>query len=1020
MDRITKFAINNSRATIMFLAFVVLMGANTFFTMPSQEDPEITIRNAQVTVYFPGMPTDLIENLIAKPIEKKIKEIPEIEEINTTVATGKVTIQPKVYDIYYDLAPIWQDLRNKMNDMKGSLPEGTAGPFVNDDFGRVSVATIAMTGDGYDMKEMRDVALNLQDKIGAMSSVSKVQLMGIQEERIYLEVNAARLSQYGFAFADLIKQLKSQNIILPGGSINADDRVIVIEPSGNLKSLDEIKNIQVMVPGSDQVVYLQDIAEIRRSFVEPSSYAAFYNDKPTVILAVSMVPRYNIKDFGKEITARVDELRLELPLGLELDYATYQPTLVEKAVGSAVSNLYQTVGVVFFVVIMFLGLRTGLIVSMIVPITILCSFILMNLWGIDLQRMSIAAIIIALGLLVDNGIVISENIRTLMDAGEDKKQAAFTAAKGLGVPLLTSSLTTIFAFMPLMLAQDVTGEYLRSLSQVIIIALLSSWFLAMYITPTLCYWFLKDSDKDKAVDENAVREALYAKPGYVFYRKALGFLLNVRIPFIALMVGLLIGSVMLLSIIPKQSMPYSDRNQFIIYLDLPAGTYLGETERVTRQLSGWLADKEQNPDIEGNMAYVGYGGPRFFLALSPPDPADNVAFLVVNTNTPQDVPHVIEKVDRYILEQMPDVSGRSKRMSLGAGEIGLVEYRVIGSDVTTLYRLGQQIENKMNSIKGSVGVTDDWGEPVIRTRVNIDQTRARRAGVTSQSIASSLNAYFDGITVSDYREGDKTIPIVIRGDETRDDWSALRVLPVASESGEAVPLIQVADFEGYIAPGKFARYNQERTLTVSGKHRTLQATDFHTAIYPFVEALDLPEGYRIEIGGEVEGSAKGNSSLAANMPVALIGMIILLVLQFNSFLRPAIIMLTIPLVIIGAVLGLLVSGAFLSFTAILGIYSLAGMIVNNGIILIDKIDIGRGDGLNVRDAIIEACLARLRPILMTALTTILGLIPMALFGGAMWFPMAVVIMGGLAVGSVLTLGFVPVLYSLFFREAKAQ
>ncbi len=317
-------------------------------------------------------------------------------------------------------------------------------------------------------------------------------------------------------------------------------------------------------------------------------------------------------------------------------------------------------------------------------------------------------------------------------------------------------------------------------------------------------------------------------------------------------------------------------------------------------------------------------------------------------------------------------------------------------------------------------MTDDWGEPVIRTRVNIDQNRARRAGVTSQSIASSLNAYFEGIAVSDYREGDKIIPIVVRGDDTRDDWSALRVLPVASESGEAVPLIQVADFEGYIAPGKFARYNQERTLTVSGKHRTIQATDFHAAIYPFVEALDLPEGYRIEIGGEVEDSAKGNSSLAANMPVALIGMIVLLVLQFNSFLCPAIIMLTIPLVIIGAVLGLLVSGAFLSFTAILGIYSLAGMIVNNGVILIDKIDIGRSEGRGVRDAIIEACLARLRPILMTALTTILGLIPMALFGGAMWFPMAVVIMGGLAVGSVLTLGFVPVLYSLFFREVKVQ
>jgi len=877
------------------------------------------------------------------------------------------------------------------------------------------VATIAMTGEGYNMQEMREVALHLQDQISAMKSVSKVSVMGVQPERIYLEVNAARISQYGLVFADLIKQLDAQNIVSPGGSINADGRVIAIEPSGNLRSLDEIKNIQVQVPDSDQVVYLQDIANVRRAYVEPSSYAAFYNDKPTVILAVSMVPRYNIKEFGVEITARVNELRQDLPIGLELDYATYQPTLVEKAVGSAVSNLYQTVAVVLVVVIMFLGLRMGLIVSAIVPLTILTSFIIMNMWGIDLQRMSIAAIIISLGLLVDNGIVVAEDIRRRMDEGEEKKKSAMLAAKSLGIPLLTSSLTTILAFMPLMMAEDSSGEYLRSLSQVIIVALLTSWFLSLYATPTLCYWFLKDKEVD---DKDKEKTDPYSGAVYVFYHKALNILLNFRIGFVVLMVALLVGSVLTLSGIPKQMMPYSDRNQFVVYVDLPAGTHVSETERVTRRLSAWLSDKEQNPDIESNIAYVGYGGPRFFLALSPPDAADNVAFLVVNTNTPQDVAPVIERVDRYILDNLPEASGRSKRMSLGSGEIGLVEYRVFGPDVTTLYRLGAQIENKMRSIKGSVGVTNDWGEPVIRMRVNIDQDRARRAGVTSKSIATSLNAYFDGVAVSDYREGDKVIPIVIRGDDARDNWSELRVMPIMSEDGTAVPLIQVADFEGYSAPGKFVRIDQERALTVSGKHKIKQATEYHAEIWPFVESLELPEGYRIEIGGEVEGSKDGDAALAANMPFAVIGIIILLVLQFNSFRRPAIIILTIPLVVIGAVLGLLVSGAFFSFTAVLGIYSLAGMIVNNGIILIEQIDTARETGLKIRDAIIDACLARMRPILMTTLTTILGLIPMALFGGAMWFPMAVVIIGGLAVGSILTLGFVPVLYSLFFKEPK--
>jgi len=1012
MERITKFAINNSRATIMALVFIVLISNQTFATIPSQEDPEITIRYAQVTVYFPGMSTDQIENLIAKPLEKKIKEIPEVEEINTTVKTGEVLIEPKIFDRYFDLAPIWQDLRNKMEDIKKDLPEGSIGPIVNDDYGRVSAATIAMTGDGFTMKVMRDVALYLQDQISAMGSVSKVDVMGVQQERIYLDINAARLAHYGFSFAELMQALQNQNVVLPGGSINADGRIIVIEPSGDFQSIEEIKNFQVNAPDSEQVVYLQDIADVRRSYVDPSKKAAFFNDKPAVILAVSMVPRYNIEDFGKEITAKVKELQNTLPLGLELDYATYQPTLVTKAVSAAVNNLYQTIAVVLIVVILFLGFRTGFVVSAIIPLTILLSFIAMNIWGIDLQRMSIAAIIISLGLLVDNGIVIAEDIRTRMDRGTDKKEAALKAAGSLGVPLLTSSLTTILAFMPLMMAEDVNGEYMRSLSQVIITTLLSSWFLAMFATPVLCYWFL--SEQKQEGQENI--SSPYQSRIYVIYSKILETILGFRIGFIILLIVGLVVSVLGLSSIPKQMMPYSDRNQFLVYIDMPAGTHIDETIKVTRRLTSWLSDRQENPDIESSIAYMGYGGPRFFLTLSPPNPGTNVAFVVVNTKTSEDVQLMITKVDRFILENLPEAKGRSQRMSLGATEIGLVEYNIIGPEVTVLYRLARVIENEMNRIKGTVGVKNDWNEPVIRTRVEIDQDRARRAGVNSKSIANALNAYFEGTPVSDYREGDKVLPIVIRGDETRDDWSELRVQPIMSESGEPVPLIQVADFESYIAPGKFKRYNQERTLTVSGKHRTMQAAELHEKLLPFIQSLDLPEDFRIEIGGEVEKSEKSNQSLAENLPFVIIGIIVLLVLQFNSFRRPAIIMLTIPLVIIGAVIGLLVSGAFFSFTAILGIYSLIGIIVNNGIVLIDRIDIERGGGLGVHDAIIEASIARMRPILMTALTTILGLMPLALFGGAMWFPMAVVIMGGLAVGTILSLGLVPVLYSLFFRE----
>lgn len=1013
MEKITQFAVNNSRATLLFLACILIIGIQTFLSMPSQEDPEITIRNAQVTALFPGMPTNQVENLLAKPLEKKIKEIPEVEEIKTTISTGKVILQPKVADRYFELDPIWQDLRNKMNDMRPSLPEGTLGPIVNDDFGRVAAATIALSGDGFTMREMRDVANHLQDQISAMPSVSKVSIMGVQNECIHLKINAHRLSQYGIPFSSLIDQLSRQNIVLPGGSINVDGRTLTIEPSGNFQSIDEIRNLQVQIPGGDQVVYLQDIAFVERGYVDPPEYAAYYNDQAAVILAVSMVPRFNIEAFGTEITRKVNILQETLPLGLQLDFATYQPTLVTQSVNSAVSNLYQTVGVVLVVVIAFLGFRTGLIVSAIVPLTILMSFIIMNLWGIDLQRMSIAAIIIALGLLVDNGIVIAEDIQTRMDNGSERKTASIAAAKGLGIPLLTSSLTTLFMFLPLMMAKDVTGEYLRSLSQVIFITLLASWFLAMYATPTLCSWFLKNKSGTSSQNKHHGNSLLARS-----YSIGLKNLLRFRILSLLILLGLLIASLFGLSKIPKQMMPYSDRNQFLVYLDFPSGTHINETTKVTRRLTNWLADTKQNPKIESSIAYIGYGGPRFFLALSPPDPSENNAFIVINTEHVADVDTVKQEVDNYILDQLPEARGRSKKMSLGAGEIGLVEYRIIGPDINTLYRVGRRIEDKMRTIAGSTDIGNDWGEPIYRMQVHIDQDRASRAGVTSQAIAKAMNAYLDGQAVSHYRDGDQSIPIQVQGDLSRNNWSELETLPIPSDKGAPVPLIQVAEFERIIVPSQMKRLNQTRTYTVYGKHTKQQATDFHQVLWPYIESIELDEDYQIEVGGEVESSASGNAALAENLPLALIGITVLLVLQFNSFRRPIIILLTIPLVIIGAYLGLFLGQAFFSFTAILGIFSLFGIIVNNGIVLIDRIDAERLAGKHIQPAIIDACLARMRPILMTTLTTILGLIPMALFGGAMWFPMAVCIMGGLAVGSLLTLGCVPILYSLFFRDPK--
>lgn len=1009
MEKITEFAIRNSRLTILFILATIIAGISTFITMPSQEDPEIKIRTAQVSTYFPGMSTSQIEDLIARPIEKKVKEISELKEVKTTITTGTALIEVVIEDRYFDLVPIWQNLRNKMNDLKSSLPEGTQGPFVNDDFGRVASATIALYGRGFEMHELRDKARSLQDKISVLDSVSRVDIYGVQDEKIYLDYEPTRLAFYGISPSEIVSALKKQNVILPGGSIVADKQRVTIIPSGNFESIEDIKNLQITVPETEQTVYLRDIVTLRRDYVDPPKNPVFFNGQRALILGVSMIPKYNIKDFGVELSNKIKDIEDELPAGLQMEYATYQPVLVEQAVDAAVSNLYQTVAVVLAVVVIFLGLRTGLIVGAIVPLTILMSLILMNQIGIDLQRMSIAAMIIALGLLVDNGIVIAEDMRSRMDNGTPKKDAAIASARTLGFPLFTSSLTTILAFMPLMLTDDVTGEYLGSLSKVIITTLLSSWFLALFATPVLCYWFLKESDTSKGETKE-----VYEGKTYDIYRSFLGWILGHKAVFIIFMVGLLFLSLFGLSLVTPQSMPYSDRNQVLVYVDLPAGADIQYTINTTQKLTSWLADEELNSDIESHVAYIGFGGPRFFLALSPPTPGDNVAFLVVNTKDKDDVPEIQARINQFMLDEMPEVSGRVKRMFLGAKEIGLVEYRVIGPEAKELYEYAYKIEQAFKDIPGTVAILNDWQNPVSRISVDIDQLRARRAGVTSESVARALSTYYDGYAVTDYREGDKVLPVTLRGDLDRNRLGELITLPVLSKDGAVVPLVQIANFSSIIEPNRLLRKDQERTLTVSAKHTHLQATELHNKMLEEVNKLDLPEGYRIEFGGEVESAAQANGALFSKMPIAIVGIMLLLVWQFNSIRRPTIIMLTIPLVLIGASAGLLIMDAFLSFTAFLGLFSLAGIIVNNGIVLIDRIDSERDSGLNLHDAVMAACIARMRPILMTTLTTVLGLIPMMLFGGALWFPMAVVIIFGLAVGSVLTLAFVPALYMLFF------
>ncbi len=1011
MFSLTRWALNNSMLVLMIVIIIVLAGPISFLSHPSREDPEITIRTALVTASFQGMSPQRMEDLVTRKLEEKIREMPEVKDIISTTRSGQATLRVALYDRYYQLEPIWQSLRNKMSDIKPQLPDGTRGPFVNDTYGDVAMATVAITAEGFSLAEMREKARNIRDQLYTVSGVSKIELFGVEPERIYIEVNNIRLAQLGMSPRDLVDAIGQTNIISPGGRVEAGSTSLVLEITGNFDSLEDIGQVTVQLPEKPgQVVYIRDIAKISRTYVDPPKSPAFFNGEPAIIVSVQMVDAYDSFKFADDLTAKITRLENALPIGYQLRLVTFQPNEIAAAVNGVMNNLYQTIAIVLAIVMIFLGWRTGLIVGVMVPLTMLLSLLVMRYVGIELEKMSLATLIISLGLLVDNGIVIAEEIERRLSIGEERIAAAVETGKSMTLPLLVSSLTTIFAFMPLMLADSVAGEYTRSISLVIAISLLGSWLLAMTATPLFCVWFIK---KKKPIDEAATFDTRF----YRTYRTILSGILRFRYGFLVVVVGALLISGWTLKFVPKIFFPASDRTQIQIYLDLPVGSNTYGTIAAAKTLTKWLGNKNQNPEITSFVSYVANGGPRFYLGLEPIDPDPNRAFMIVNVTEFQAMAGVMQRIQAFANGNIPEARVQVKPMSQGGSEAGKVEYRIIGDNADILVGAARKLEARIRQIPGTINIKDDWENRLIKLIVKVDQARARRAGVTSQSIANALDSILSGSIVTDFREGDTIIPIYLRAEgDVRTNIDRLRTLNIATVAGAPVPLLQVADFDGVAEFSMIQRRNLKRVVTVSAKHSIKSAAELDALISPALGELNLPDGYNVEKGGEIEGSSDAQSSLFANMPLAFALIVLVLVGQFNSYRKPLIILAVIPLTLIGVSLGLLIMpGAAFGFFAILGLLALAGIIINNAIVLIDRIDTEIELGLDTYNAILVASAKRLRPILMTTITTIFGLLPIILSRDVLFYDLAVVLSGGLLVGTILTLGVVPVLYSIFFR-----
>jgi len=1008
----TKIAFQYRKTVFFIIALLLINGVFAYFTLPAQEDPTVTIREAVVTTSFPGMAPERVEQLITKKLEEEIRKVPEVKEIRSLSTTGTSTIHVEIHDRYFNLDDIWQNVRNKVNAAHSKMPTSTSPPFVNTEFGDVSVVTLALTADGFDMSAMYDIAQHIRDSLYAVEGTKKIEILGQLKERIFLEASNAKLSQLGISPKALINELQKQNIIRSGGVVDTGAKSFIVEPSGNFDSVSDIANTYINIPNTEDFIALKDAVSIKRDYIDPPDKLAYFNGKPAIFFAISMLPQYNILKYAPRVKTKFEKITYSLPIGYQLDIATYQADQVEKTVQGVSISVIQTLAIVLVVVVLFLGLRTGLIVGAIIPFVMLATLAIMLFFDMKLERMSLATLIISLGLLVDNGIVIAEDFKRRIEDGISRYDAMLQGCQELAMPLLSSSVTTILFFLPLMLAEHVAGEFTRSISLVILITLMTSWILALCVTPILCYYFIKPS-------ENKDNNVSALDKIYIGYEKFLHWVLRHRLLFLSFILVLFISSIASMKFVAKQFFPESDRTQILMYIDFPNGTSSRETNRQMKEIFKWLDDKEKFSFIENYSGYVGFNGPRFVLSLNPEDPAQNKGFAVLNVVEGTDVSKRVLELDTQLEAKFPNISARVKKMFLGPSDAKTIKIQVKGPDKNVIYKKAQQIMDLLHQVPSTINIRNDWENLIVKIDVQIDQHRAKRAGLTSTEIADALQTYFSGSQITEYREEDEIIPIILRAHETeRNNLDRLRTLNIYSEkTGKAVPLFQVATF----APvNQFSVIHHEdmfRTISIKARNNEMSAEDLQLVIDERVQLLaaDLPINHEIIYGGAIKESKDAKKALSASMPMVIGFILILLVAQFNSFRQAAIITLTIPLSFIGAVIGLFVMQAPFGFMVTLGLYSLAGIIINNAIVLIDRIKIEIDNGKTQYQALVDACLTRLRPIAMTTITTVMGLLPLIIGKDPLFYGMANVIAFGLGIGTILTLAVVPVLYSSFYK-----
>ncbi len=1007
---LAHWCIKNNRTAIALFLIIAIGGVMTFINIKKDEDPDFTIRVAVVMTQFPGATPQRVEELVTDKLEEKIREIGDVKVVKSQSMTGVSIIEVELYDRVKDVDPVWQKLRNKVADAAPTLPPEAQTPIINDEFGDVFGILIALTGDGFSYRELKDAADDMRDQLLKLEGVGKVERWGTQQERIFVDFSNSRMASAGISPFALAQTIDRQNTIQPSGSAQVGPERIVIEPTGEFRGVDDIFSLAIRPPGGKSSVRLADVTTITRDFTDPPSTMARYNGTPALILAISMSDGGNITELGDRVTKRLDELQSGMYHGLESNILVFQPEYVDTAITDFMINLIESFIFVVIIILAFAGLRTGLIAGSLVPMAMLGCIGLMPYFDVGIQRISIASLIISLGILVDNGVVVSEAILVRLASGQERLKAVTGAVSELWMPLLAASLTTIFAFLPIPLAENATGEFCFSLFVVVALTLFCSWALSMSMVPMMCFYILKPKLKIETFTSRLYR----------WYRTFLLLCLRNRTVFIATVVLACGVALWGFKFVPKMFFPPNERAQFTIDFWQPYGTDITETAKRTAKLEQFLL---ANKDIDSVGTFVGHGGPRWYLPLNLEQQNSNLTTFIVNTKSIESVDGLINATRTELETNFPDTDFSLKKLMNGPPVGAALQIRISGPDIKTLYSLRDKVAGIVEETEGTARVWDDWGQWTKKMMVNVDQDKAREAGLTSFDVAVSLQTSMSGLRASDYRDGDTVIPIVLRNSEAfRGRLDKLDSLNVYSYSdGKSVPLSRVATTYLDWQPSDVRRRDQARTMTVKADvAKGYFALSILGQVRPQIEALmkdsDWPLGYTVEYGGEFEKSVESQEAINANLPLAMGLLILVLIFMFNSLRRPLIILLTLPPMMVGITSGMIATHSPFGFMPMLGMISLLGIIVNNAIMLIDRIEIQRNRGMDLANAIVLSSMERARPIIMTACTTIIGMVPLSLQGGEMWRPMANLIMSGLTFATVLTLALCPVLYSLFFRQ----